>query len=160
MYFGSALVAGPVVTVANAGDEAAAPELPAAVTVTVCGTRASAGVKISAAVDSMAAGLVVEIASGTVTLAVGTDWSTTVNDDPGPPCITLESAVGVITIPSTGMMWRSPVAMLPRIAPAVGVPRRRVTSTGGDAFRSLRIGITTVAVAEPTANVTVVLTEV
>ena len=43
LYFGSALVAGPVVTVAIAGDE---PEPPAAVTVTVCGTSALAGVKV------------------------------------------------------------------------------------------------------------------
>ena len=151
------LVAGPTATVAIAGDD---PEPPAAVTVTVCGARAFAGVKVRVLVESVAAGLVVEIESDTVTLPVGTDCRATVNDEPAPPCITLEICVGVTTIPSTGVMWRSPAAMLPRIAPPDGVPRTRGTSTGADAFGSFRMGIATVAVAEPTAKVTVVLTDV
>ncbi len=117
---------------ASAGDEA---EPLAAVTVTVCGTSASVGVKVSVVVDSTPAGLVVEIVSGTVTLAVGTDWSTTVNDDPAPPCITLGICAGAITIPSTGTMCRSPTETLPRTAPPDGVPSRSGMSTGGRGVR-------------------------
>ena len=157
LYFESALVAGPVDTVASAGDE---PEPLAAVTVTVCGISALAGVKVRVVMDSTPAGLVVEIVRGTVTLAVGTDWSTTVNDDPPPPCITLGICAGAITIPSTGTMCRSPTETLPRTAPPVGVPRRSGISTAGEAWGSFRIGMTTVAVAEPAANVTVVFTGV
>src|SRR5262249_49591086 len=127
LYFGSLLVAGPAETVAIAGEE---PEPPEAVTVTVCGVSALAGVKTKALVESVAVGFVLEIDSGTVTFPVGIDCNTTVNEAPGPPDITLASCVGAITIPSTGTMWRSPTAMLPRIAPPDGVPRRSGTSIG------------------------------
>ena len=136
------------------------PKLPAADTVTVCGVSALAGVKTSVLVERMAAGLVVEIASGTVTFAVGTDFSTTVNEEPGPPCITLESCVGVITIPSTGSMWRSPTATCPGSHPVSGYPAGGARRPAADAFGSSRIGIVTVAVADPAAKLTTVLTEV
>ena len=61
LYFGSVLVAGPTVTVATAGVLPCAPELFTAVTVTVCGVRASAGVKTSEVAESEAAGVVVEM---------------------------------------------------------------------------------------------------